>query len=65
MSVAPLISSAEARQILNVSPVTFWRIVRKYNQLRIAQIATRGKQQLHFFDRDEVLRVHAERNPTN
>ena len=58
-----LISSAEARQLLGVSPVTFWCIVRKYQDLRIAKIATRGKQELHYFERTDVLELRAKRDP--
>lgn len=58
-----LLTSNEARELLGVSRVTFYRIVRKYNQLRIAKIAKRGKQELHYFDRNDVELLHSQRNP--
>lgn len=60
-----LLTSNEATRLLGVSRVTFYRIVRKYQQLRIAKTAKRGKQELHYFYRSDVERLRAERNPTN
>jgi predicted DNA-binding protein (UPF0251 family) len=60
-----LLTASQARNVLGVSRTTLWRIVRKYNQLPIAQTATRGKQKIHYFDSNEVIKLRSQRQPNS